>query len=317
MTARQTDVADVLLDKVAQEGIQVRWGKKVAGIEEGADGATVMFEDGTSDMADLVLGCDGIDSVLRTLYVAPEVVPQYSGLSKIFAFLSVKKLPEFSTSVTCAHAMFTQDGLFGIMPCTKAGDTLYWFFTHEVPVPTTGGSRDEWDEHRQTEVEGFKTKIFARLRDAQGRWGSLFKNAVLQTEKVSFDPIFSLPLGTKWFRGRCLLVGDAAHAMQPHTRQGISMALEDVFLLSRLLKTTYASLSDVFEKFDELRRPRVEKMYTYEARQGDQRRKLGPWVRIFRESVWWLGLTVVMKLNLHSWTLGPENLVYDIDEVDI
>jgi 2-polyprenyl-6-methoxyphenol hydroxylase-like FAD-dependent oxidoreductase len=65
----------------------VKWGKRIAGIEDG-DGVTVMFKDRTSDTANLVLGCDGIDSALRTLYVAPEAVPQYSGISRISAFLS-------------------------------------------------------------------------------------------------------------------------------------------------------------------------------------------------------------------------------------
>ena len=185
------------------------------------------FEDGTSDTANLVLGCDGIDSALKTLYVTPEVVPQYSGLSRISAFLSVKDQPEVSTSVTCTYGMLTQDWLFGIMPCTQAGDTLHWFFAHEVPVPTTGGSRDGWEEHRRTEVKGFKTKILTRLKDARGEW-VLFKSAIQQTETVSFEPIFSLPLGTKWLEDDALLVGDAAHAMQPYSRQGVSMALEDV-----------------------------------------------------------------------------------------
>lgn len=47
---------------------------------------------------------------------------------------------------------------------------------------------------------------------------------------------FRLPLGGKWSKGRWLLLGDAAHAMQPHAGQGVSMALEDAFLLSRLLQ---------------------------------------------------------------------------------
>jgi hypothetical protein len=50
-------------------------------------------------------------------------------------------------------------------------------------------------------LKGFKTTILARLKDARGEWRFLFKNAVQQSETVSFDPIFSLPLGTKWFRG--------------------------------------------------------------------------------------------------------------------
>jgi 2-polyprenyl-6-methoxyphenol hydroxylase-like FAD-dependent oxidoreductase len=88
---------------------------------------------------------------------------------------------------------------------------------------------------------------------------------IKKTETVKFFPLFRLPLGGKWARGRRLLLGDAAHAMQPHSGQGVSMALEDAFLLSRLLEASSptVSLSTLFEKFYSIRRPRVEKFYGY------------------------------------------------------
>jgi 2-polyprenyl-6-methoxyphenol hydroxylase-like FAD-dependent oxidoreductase len=60
---------------------------------------------------------------------------------------------------------------------------------------------------------------------------------------VKFFPIFRLPLGGKWAGGRRLLLGDAAHAMQPHSGQGVSMALHDPFLLSRLLEASSPTVS--------------------------------------------------------------------------
>jgi 2-polyprenyl-6-methoxyphenol hydroxylase-like FAD-dependent oxidoreductase len=71
------------------------------------------------------------------------------------------------------------------------------------------------------------------------------------------------------------LLGDAGHAIKPHTGQGVSIELEDVFLLSRLLETPYDNLSDVFEKFDELPRPRIAKLHNTAAIQGTNRKKYG------------------------------------------
>ena len=74
-----------------------------------------------------------------------------------------------------------------------------------------------------------------------------------------FYPIYRLLLGGMWSRGRCLLLRDAAHAMSPHVGQGVSMALEDVFLLSRLLLEAAASSSSLpatSDKFDKIRRSR-------------------------------------------------------------
>lgn len=84
---------------------------------------------------------------------------------------------------------------------------------------------------------------------------------VNQTQVVKFYSVFRLPLRGRWLRGRCLLIGEAAHAMQPHASQGVLMALEDVFLLSQLLHKSDYSLDDVFRVYDEKRRPRVNEMH--------------------------------------------------------
>ena len=321
MRVKRAVLGEVLLEKIAEEGsgIQVRWGKRVIGVQEDENGTMVMFEDGTNDIADLVLGCDGIHSAVRTLFVDPEAVPQYSGVSTISAFLSVKDLPDTSTTVTRTHATFTRDGLFGIGPCTANGDTLFWFFSHEVAVPekTYKTDREGWEECRRTEVEGFKAKLLSILEDVRGEWGALLKSIVRQTETVGFYPVFRLPLGRKWSRGHCLLLGDAAHAMQPHSGQGVSMALEDVFLLSRLLESSSATLPDMLGKFDEVRRPRVEKFYKFAAKNGDKRRKSSPWVLWFREFFLWVALWVVTRLNVHRRGWWQGDLAYDIDEVEI
>jgi 2-polyprenyl-6-methoxyphenol hydroxylase-like FAD-dependent oxidoreductase len=321
MRVKRAVLGEVLLQKITEEGpgIQVRWGKRVVEVQEDGNGAIVMFEDGTKDTADLVLGCDGIHSAIRTLFVDPEAIPQYSGISTISAFLSVKDLLDASTALTYTHATFTQDGLFGIGPCTADGDILFWFFSHEVAVPakTYETDREGWEEHRRTEVEGFKTKLLGILKDVRGEWGSLLRSVVRQTEAVGFYPVFRLPLGRKWSRGRCLLLGDAAHAMQPHSGQGVSMALEDVFLLSRLLQTPSATLAGVSEKFNEIRRPRIEKFYKLAAKNGDERRKSNPWVLWFRELVIRVGLWVFTSLNLHRKAWWQSDLAYDIDEAEI
>jgi hypothetical protein len=48
-------------------------------------------------------------------------------------------------------------------------------------------------------LKGFKTTILARLKDARGEWRFLFKNAVRQSETVSFDPVFQPSIGHKVF----------------------------------------------------------------------------------------------------------------------
>jgi 2-polyprenyl-6-methoxyphenol hydroxylase-like FAD-dependent oxidoreductase len=316
---KRADLIEVLTDAAQKKGIPIHYGKRMVAIDESAQAVTVAFLDGTVDAGDLLLGCDGIHSRVRTLYVDPEFAPEYTGISTIYSLLPTADLPIRASSVTCINATLTPDGLFALMPCTVSGDSLFWFFSHEVSMPAMGNTRDGWEEENKKEVERFKSTILDVLKDVQGEWGSLLKDVIRLTEVVKFYPIFRLPLGGNWSKGRCLLLGDAAHAMQPHAGQGVSMAAEDVFLLSRLLEAPSLSLSDVFGTFDRIRRPRVERFFKLAERNGESRRRTGPLAQRLKELAAWTLIGVSNSCNLQKWGpwQGQRDLVYDIDEVQI
>jgi len=316
------------VDSVQKEGIQIHYGKVLTAIEENESGVTVTFSDDTTDTADLLLGCDGIHSSVRKLYVDPQTSPQYSGLSTVYSFLPVSVLtPSVWPPGTRSNRLtLTPDGLFAVLPCTASGDTIFWFFAYELPVPDSGNTnnRDGWEAHSKREADEFKHLLLNVLRDMHGEWGDTLKTIVNSTETVQFYPIFRLPLGGKWSRGRCLLLGDAAHAMSPHVGQGVSMALEDVFLLSHLLSSAHSAssstdmaLDGVFETFDQIRRPRVENFSKRAAARSERRKKTGAWAQWGMEVVLWASLWVLRSIGLHKWGIGETDLVYDIGEVQI
>lgn len=322
MRIRRTDLQNVLLDKVRQLGIPVCFGKRIVAIEEQDDGVEVTFSDGTSDTAHLLLGCDGIHSSVRSLYVDPQTSPEYSGVSSIYSFLPASSLPpstSATTGMTSMTATFTRHGLFSVMPCSTSNDSLYWFFQYEVPTPPSGNSREGWEEHCQREEDGFKAALLGFLGDVQMEWGAFLRDVIKKTETVKFFPIFRLPLGGRWSRGRCLLLGDAAHAMQPHVGQGVSMALEDAFLLSRLLDATSpsVSLSTLFEKFDGIRRPRVQKFYGFASQRTQYRETTSPWRQWLKEVLIWALMRLVVWTSLHKLGIGEKSLLYNINDVPI
>ncbi|KIN05152.1 hypothetical protein OIDMADRAFT_39531 [Oidiodendron maius Zn] len=317
MRVMRTDLQNMMLDAVLKEGIQIHYGKKMVSVEENDSEVIATFSDGTKDTADLLLGCDGIHSSVRTLYVDPQAEPEYSGLSAVFSFIHTSDILPTASTIRDMCGILTPDGVVGLMPCTASGDTLFWLFSYEVPVPAVDNTQDAWEERRKAEVEGFKITLLRILHDAQGEFGTLLKQVVRTTETVQFYPVSRLPLGRKWSKGRCLLLGDAAHAMQPHAGQGTSLAMEDVFLLSRLLQVHSYTLSDVFGKFDEIRRPRVEKFYKLALINGERRKRTGPWAQWFKELAFWAAIWVLRSTNLHKWGFGQGDLVYDVDDVVI
>jgi 2-polyprenyl-6-methoxyphenol hydroxylase-like FAD-dependent oxidoreductase len=67
-----------------------------------------------------------------------------------------------------------------------------------------------------------------------------------------------------------------AVAIPPHAGQGIGMALEDAYLLSRLLKKRY-DLGHIFQEYDTIRRTRINMFAKMAHRGGDMRRETGAW----------------------------------------
>jgi 2-polyprenyl-6-methoxyphenol hydroxylase-like FAD-dependent oxidoreductase len=316
---RRTDLQDVLLKALQNEGIQIQYDKQLVAIDENDGEVTVSFSDGTTDAGDLLLGCDGIHSMVRTLYIDPQVQPEYTGISTIFSFLPVSDLPQTAPSITKMTGTLTPNGIFGLLPCSTSNDMLFWLYSHGVPIPSMGNSRDGWEEHSKTAAEGFKPTIITALNSVRGQWGNLLRDVINLTEVVKFYPIFRLPLGGKWSKGRCLLLGDAGHATPPHIGQGVGMALEDAFLLSRLLQASPsgASLSEIFSQFDGIRRLRIEKFYKQAGARGDQRKETGPWAHWVKENVIWAALLVYKGCGLDKWGFGEGPTVYDINEVEV
>jgi 2-polyprenyl-6-methoxyphenol hydroxylase-like FAD-dependent oxidoreductase len=65
---------------------------------------------------------------------------------------------------------------------------------------------------------------------------------------VVYKALDHLMLPAPWYKGRAVLIGDAAHATTPHLAQGAAMAIEDAVLLAELLARD-AVVSDLLKEF--------------------------------------------------------------------
>ena len=93
-------------------------------------------------------------------------------------------------------------------------------------------------------------------------------------------PIYDLPPLRAWRRGAVCLIGDAAHAIGPHVGQGVSLALEDAFLVAKSLRDL-GDPAAAFTAFETLRRGRVEPVVRQSRRTGRQKAPTG-----------WIGRTI-------------------------
>ncbi|OQE26063.1 hypothetical protein PENFLA_c007G00760 [Penicillium flavigenum] len=319
---RRTDLMDVLLNSASKKGIPIHFNKCLTKIEEKNDKVTVFFSDGTSDTGDFLLGCDGIHSAVRKLYVDPDCTPQYTGISNVFSLVPTSNLPPAASSVNSLHATLTSDGMFGISPATTDRDMVYWFFSREVSIPKTGDTRDGWEERGKEELNNLKTSFINLLGEADSPWVNMLRDVVSKTDVMKFYPIFKIPTSRPWSKGRCLIIGDAAHAMPPHASQGVSMALEDVFLFSSLLthhsrelNTSHSPrLGDLLQAYESKRKARTEQMLKTAERNGDIRKKKTPLRLRANELALSWGLWVYGAVGLDKIGIGQGPLAYDIEE---
>ncbi|KAI7974972.1 hypothetical protein EIK77_002752 [Talaromyces pinophilus] len=311
---------DVFLSTASKRGIPIYFNKRLTKIEEKDDKVTVFFSDGTSDTGDFLLGCDGIHSSVRKLYLDPDCTPEYTGISNVFSLIPTSKLPPVASSLGALHATLTSDGMFAISPA--AHDVLYWFFSREITMPKSLDTRDGWEERGKKEVDNLKTTFVNLLGNADSPWVNMLRDVVNKTDVVKFYPIFKIPPGRPWSKGRCLIIGDAAHAMPPHASQGVSMALEDVFLFSKLLThhsqnlntPNTQSLGNLLQSYESKRKVRTEQMLKTAERNGDVRKKKTPLHLRVNELAISLGLKVYGAVGLDKVGIGQGPLAYDIEE---
>lgn len=184
-------------------------GKKVVDVKTELDRCKILSADGMEVKADLVVGCDGIWSRVRTAVLGEELKPEYIGLTGVGGFVSSSKLPGVRDGEM--NVVFGANGFFGYGYCSsngtdfrKHGNQAAWWSTYTLAECPT-----DW---RHISFEDAKSQLKKRHMS--------WENDVVQSilDNVEIDnvyPTFTTPDLPTWEREGCVIVGDAAHALQP------------------------------------------------------------------------------------------------------
>jgi 2-polyprenyl-6-methoxyphenol hydroxylase-like FAD-dependent oxidoreductase len=214
-------------------------GKRCTGLTQAQDGVTVQFQDGTQVAGDVLVGADGIHSVIRQA-LFPDAALRYSGQT-CYRGIAIMDLPP-SLARTCWE-VWGGESRFGFSALGPR--QVYWF----APITAPAGS---------VEQEG---TLFEQLAERYAGFPAPIPDIIARTpmdELIRTDLYDLLPL-TRWWHGRVILLGDAAHAMTPNLGQGGAQAIEDAFLLAHTLSSS-GSLREAFREYERVRRPRVRRM---------------------------------------------------------
>lgn len=274
----------------------VRMGTACVGFEQDAGGVTVHLSDGTVERGDLLIGADGLRSVVRSaLRRGHDLPPRYAGYT---AWQAITQLP--GDDVVRPGKFYNLWGRGGLrfLYCRLNPDEVYW---DAITCDHVSGGFDTV-RHTKREV----------LAEAYRRWPAPVPQIIASTDEDIILPIEILdrPPGRAgaWGSGRVVLVGDAAHPMTLNLSQGAGQAIEDAVVLSRLLAAS-RDIPAAIAQFEAERLPRTMAMVktswtigTMGRWRGGFRSTLREWfMRVFFGTV---GLrqsySLMMDTNLHN-----------------
>lgn len=243
-TAHRADLHDAI--RLAVPSSAVRLGKRCTSISTGGAHPVLRFADGEETEADVVIGADGVHSVIRGAITTPSPAA-YSGLCAFRALVPAQHAPAFARRPAqtlwigpghhLVHYPVSAGRYVNLVAFAPAGDYTTESWTATATIDEFLAEFDGWDKRLTGLIEAAGTV---------GRW-ALLDRAPLE----------------RWSRGTVTLLGDAAHPMFPFFAQGAAQAIEDAAVLARRLTRAADGrdgLAAALRRYETLRLPRTTRL---------------------------------------------------------
>lgn len=269
LPVHRAELLDMLVEAIKRrKAATLHTKKQCRTLEDRGDSMLVTFADGTTTTANLVIGADGIHSAVRACYVDDS--PVYGGMVVYRALCPISKIqdtwpfPDMYATISMARGK------------------------HFLTFPIS--------QNQTLNIVGFVTTPWEKLGDVQESWTLTTDASTVREEFKEFNSIVQTimkhmdtnplrwilfdrePLKEWCFSGgKVALLGDAAHAMCPHQGAGAGQAVEDGYILGRVLQDYLRSLDtpneislhDSLQIYQSVRQPRAVKVQATSRQAGE------------------------------------------------
>jgi 2-polyprenyl-6-methoxyphenol hydroxylase-like FAD-dependent oxidoreductase len=226
---------------VARRPDAVSLGRKVVSYQEDDMGVRAMLETGETVEGDVLVGADGIHSVVRAQMLGAEA-PRYTGMTAWRCMSAVSDLAEIPPPTA---TVWTGSRRHAVTYLLRGGSLANFVGVVErkekhLESWTAQGSRED----ALSDFKGWHKSVTGIIEHAPvlHRWALFDRD--------------ELP---RWSNGRAVLMGDACHPMLPFLAQGAVMAIEDAYVLAREISSG-AELEDSLRAYESTRKPRTSKV---------------------------------------------------------
>ncbi|MWA09125.1 FAD-dependent monooxygenase [Streptomyces sp. BA2] len=240
-TVHRADLHSSLLALVPPD--RVHLGARCVAVTQDADAARLHLSDGTVVAADLVVGADGIHSLVRERIVADR--PRYSGQTIYRGLVPAERVPHL-LSEPRVRLWMGPDQHCVCYPVSSGRQVSFG-----ATVAASDWREESWSARGDVAelaaaYKGWHADV-TRLIDAAGTVGRWALH-----DRESVDRLSS---------GRVAVIGDAAHPMLPFQAQGANQAIEDAVVLAVCLARAAAGgLSGALRRYERIRLPRTTRI---------------------------------------------------------
>lgn len=192
----------------------LRLGSRCTGVRTAAGKVRLEFQDGSSAVADAVIGADGIHSVIRRELADDR--PRFSGQVIYRGLAPAGRLPHLLTEPKVI--LWLGPHQHCVCYPVSAGDLI------SVGATTQAGQwqAESWSATGRPED----------MAAAYAGWNYEVRAVLGALDSVALWALHDRDAITCWSRGRITLAGDAAHPMLPFMAQGANQAVEDAAVLA-------------------------------------------------------------------------------------
>ncbi|CAB1221669.1 FAD-dependent urate hydroxylase HpxO [Acinetobacter bouvetii] len=235
----RADLQNMLMDEFGRDDIQL--GKRMVALQEQEDGVLVEFADGSEIKTDLLIGADGTHSITRAYVLGEQVSRRYAG------YVNWNGLVDIRDDLSPADQWTTFVGEGKRVSLMPVADGKFYFF-FDVPLPVG--------------LENNKAEYKNLLKQYFNGWCAPVQHLIdaLDEQKTNRVEIHDIEPFAQFYKGRVVIVGDAAHSTTPDIGQGGCQAMEDAIYLARALQINTLGLQDALKRYQNKRNERANEL---------------------------------------------------------
>ena len=216
---------DLLIASLEKETIV--WNARFTALEPSGSGWEILFENGTSVYADLVIAADGANSRLRKYITTIPAV--YSGATAIGGNI-------YNAAVNAPEIWKLAKG--GSLFALKNGKTIFFITKGDGTLTFLIGLKkpEDWLQNSGIDLTD-STSVAAWFKQEFAEWSPEWQQLFASNELTIITyPWYHFPTDQHWETlPNLTMIGDAAHRMPPYAGEGANQALADALDLYEAL----------------------------------------------------------------------------------